>query len=39
VNADWYKQPFISIPLALPDARILQTELISDGGFILIIGN
>jgi transposase len=31
------KQPFISIPLDIPDLRVLQTELTKDGEFILTI--
>ncbi len=31
------KQPFISIPLDIPDLRVLQTELTKDGEFILTV--
>lgn len=31
------KQPFISIPLDIPDVRVLQTELTKDGEFILTV--
>jgi hypothetical protein len=36
----WYpmpKHPPISIPLDIPDARVLQTELTKDGEFILTV--
>jgi hypothetical protein len=31
------KHPIISIPLDIPDARVLQTELTKDGEFILTV--
>ena len=31
------KQPFISIPLDIPDVRVLQTELTKEGEFILTV--
>ena len=33
------KQPFISIPLDIPDVRVLQTELTKDGEFILTVAS